>query len=104
MVEWTDRTQDARVEKELQEMLSAVLAGDLSRRLDMAGKEGFHEILSRAVNQLTGNMAQVVSRVKQAAGEVHRGAEEISRAMPISPSARKSSPRRWRKRHRPWRR
>jgi methyl-accepting chemotaxis protein len=29
VVEWTDRTQDARVEKELQEMLSAVLAGDL---------------------------------------------------------------------------
>jgi methyl-accepting chemotaxis protein len=28
VVEWTDRTQDARVEKELQEMLSAVLAGD----------------------------------------------------------------------------
>jgi methyl-accepting chemotaxis protein len=30
------------------------------------------------VNQLTGNMAEVVSRVKEAAGEVHRGADEIS--------------------------
>ena len=78
VVEWTDRTQDARVEQELQEMLAGVVQGDLSRRLDATGKQGFHRTLALAVNQLTNNMAEVVSRVKQAAGEVHRGAEEIS--------------------------
>jgi methyl-accepting chemotaxis protein len=78
VVEWTDRTQDARVEKELQEMLAAVVQGDLSQRLALTGKQGFHEMLARAVNRLTDNMAEVVSSVKQAAGEVHRGAEEIS--------------------------
>jgi methyl-accepting chemotaxis protein len=78
VVEWTDRTQDARVEKELQEMLAAVVQGDLSQRLAMSGKQGFHEMLARAVNRLTDNMAEIVSSVKQAASEVHRGAEEIS--------------------------
>ena len=78
VVEWTDRTQDARVEKELEEVLAAVVGGDLSRRLDMSAKQGFHEMLARAVNRLADNMSEVVSRVKQVAGEVHRGAEEIS--------------------------
>ena len=78
VVEWTDRSQDARVEKELQDMLAGVVQGDLSRRLATAGKQGFHEMLAQAVNRLTDNMADIVSRVKQAAGEVHRGADEIS--------------------------
>ena len=34
--------------------------------------------MSRGINQLADNMAEIVSQVKSAAGEVHRGAEEIS--------------------------
>jgi methyl-accepting chemotaxis protein len=78
VAEWTDRTQDARVERELQEMLTAVIGGDLGRRLELGDKHGFHAKLAEAVNQLTGNMADVVSRVKLAATEVFRAAEEIS--------------------------
>jgi methyl-accepting chemotaxis protein len=78
VAEWTDRTQETLVERELQDMLAAVLGGNLGRRLDLKGKQGFHEILARAVNELTNNMAEVVARVKTAASEVHRGAEEIS--------------------------
>ena len=33
VMEWTDRTQEVGVEKEMQGMLSAVLAGDLSQRI-----------------------------------------------------------------------
>ena len=78
VVEWTDRTQEVAVEKEMQDMLSAVVAGDLSRRIDLAGKTAFFEAMSRGVNQLADNMAEVVSKVKTVAGEVHRGADEIS--------------------------
>ena len=78
VVEWTDRTQEVGVEKEMQNMLSAVVGGDLSRRIDMGSKTGFFEAMSRGVNQLADNMAEVVSKVKVVAGEVHRGADEIS--------------------------
>jgi len=78
VMEWTQRTQEVRVEKELQAMLAAVNGGDLSKRIDLAGKQGFFEGMSRGINQLADNLLQIVAQVKEAAGEVFRGAEEIS--------------------------
>jgi methyl-accepting chemotaxis protein len=76
--EWTDRTPEVAVESEMQSMLSAVLAGDLERRIALDDKSGFFEAMSRGVNQLADNMTEIVRRVKSASAEVHRGAEEIS--------------------------
>jgi methyl-accepting chemotaxis protein len=78
VVEWTDRTQEVAVEKELQNMLSAVVAGDLSKRIELGGKAGFFEAMSRGVNALADNMTKVISMVKLVAAEVRRGADEIS--------------------------
>ena len=78
VMEWTQRTQEVRVEKELQTMLTAVNGGDLNKRIDLAGKQGFFEAMSRGINQLADNMLQIVAQVKDAAVEVFRGAEEIS--------------------------
>jgi methyl-accepting chemotaxis protein len=78
VVEWTDRTPEVAVEKEMQNMLTAVNGGDLSKRIELTGKAGFFEAMSRGVNQLADNMAEVVSKVKGVASEVHRGADEIS--------------------------
>ena len=74
VMEWTQRTQEVRVEKELQGMLTAVNGGDLSKRIDLAGKTGFFEAMSRGINQLADNLTEIVSQVKDAAAEVHRGA------------------------------
>jgi len=78
VMEWTDRTPEVAVEKEMQNVLNAVIDGDLSKRIDVSGKNGFFEAMSRGVNQLAENVAQVVSKVKGVAVEVHRGADEIS--------------------------
>ena len=78
VLEWLDRTQEVAVEGELQRMLSEVLSGNLSQRIDMAGKKGLLEVVARGVNQLAANMTEIVSSVKGAATEVYRGAEEIS--------------------------
>jgi methyl-accepting chemotaxis protein len=78
VVEWTDRTQEVAVESEMQDMLQGVLAGDLEKRIALTGKAGFFEAMSRGVNQLADNMAEIVSSVKAAASAVYQGAEEIS--------------------------
>ena len=78
VVEWAERTQELAIEKEMQGMIGAVNDGDLTRRIEIQGKVGFFETLSRGVNQLAENMTDVVSKVKLAASEVYRGAEEIS--------------------------
>jgi methyl-accepting chemotaxis protein len=78
VMEWSQRTQEVRVEKELQHMLAAINAGSLGKRIDLAGKTGFFEAMSRGVNQLADNITETVSRVKSAAAEIHGGAQEIS--------------------------
>jgi methyl-accepting chemotaxis protein len=78
VLEWYDRSQQAQVESELQEMLKSVLSGNLERRLALGGKSGFFEGLSRGVNQLVDNMAEIVARVQSAAAEVYQGAKEIA--------------------------
>src|SRR6185437_4432987 len=78
VMEWWQRTQEVRVEKELQSMISAINGGALGKRIDVAGKNGFFEAMARGINQLADNLTEVVSKVKLAAEEVHRGAQEIS--------------------------
>ena len=78
VMEWSQRTQEVRVEKELQTMLAAINGGNLGKRIDLAGKNGFFEAMSRGINQLADNITTTVSMVKSAASEIHRGAQEIS--------------------------
>jgi methyl-accepting chemotaxis protein len=78
VMEWTDRTQEVAVEREMQQMLQGVLGGDLERRIELTGKVGFFEAMSRGVNQLADNMAEIVAKVKAAASAVYQGSEDIS--------------------------
>ena len=78
VAEWRDRTQAAAVEKEMQGMLSAVIAGDLTCRVSLEGKNDFFLAMATAVNQLAGTLSEIVTKVKSAAAEVYSGAEEIS--------------------------
>ncbi|EQD49207.1 methyl-accepting chemotaxis protein, partial [mine drainage metagenome] len=63
---------------EMQRMLSAVVSGQLDKRIELAGKSGFFAAMSAGVNRLADTTAELVARVKQVANEVHRGADEIS--------------------------
>ena len=51
-VEWTDRTAALAVEGEVDHIVAAAKAGDLKRRINLEGKTGFYENLSRGVNEL----------------------------------------------------
>jgi len=77
VMEWTQRTQEVRVEQELQGMLAAVNGGDLTRRIDLSHKSGFFQALGAGVNRLTESLVEIVSRVKDAGREVAAGTDEI---------------------------
>ncbi|WP_370867392.1 methyl-accepting chemotaxis protein [Atopomonas sediminilitoris] len=57
-VQWTDRTNEVRVEKEVGDLVNAAASGDFKQRLDMAGKEGFFKRLSEDLNRLMGSVAE----------------------------------------------
>src|SRR3984957_10307669 len=73
-----DRTEALHTEREVQEVITAVMDGDMMARIDLAGKAGTFAALSAKINELVESFGQVVGRVKLAAGEVARGVQEIS--------------------------
>ena len=78
VLEWWDRTQEVYSEEEIATLVKAALAGDLSKQVTLEGKSGFFEALARGLNQLLGNMAEIITRIKDTSREVLNGAEEIS--------------------------
>ena len=51
-VEWSDRTAEVTVEREVQTLVEYAKAGDLSQRIDLTGKSGFFEKLSNSLNAM----------------------------------------------------
>ena len=52
IAEWVDRTAEVRVEAEVGEIVSAAAEGDLAKRIDLAGKQGFFAMLGERTNRL----------------------------------------------------
>jgi len=61
IVEWVDRTEEVRTEREIDAIVDAAANGDLSRRIDLHGKEGFFKNLGEGLNRLLTISDSVVS-------------------------------------------
>jgi methyl-accepting chemotaxis protein len=72
-LEWTDRTQEMATEVELQQIISAVTAGDLDGRIALSGKTGFFETLSKGINDLVDSVATVVDEVQSLVSAANDG-------------------------------
>jgi methyl-accepting chemotaxis protein len=59
-MEWLDITAEVAVEKEVNEIVQSAVAGDLSKRLNLEGKEGFMKQLAQGMNDLTGTSSQIL--------------------------------------------
>jgi methyl-accepting chemotaxis protein len=64
VIEWFDRTQEVATETEVQGIVTAVTAGNLERRISLAGKSGYFESLSRGINDLVDSIGTVVDEVQ----------------------------------------
>lgn len=61
ILEWKDRTQEVFAEKEIDQIVDAAAAGDLSRRIETRGKDGFFLKLADGLNRLLTISDSVVS-------------------------------------------
>jgi len=73
VVEWIDRTAEARVEMEVEQIVTAAKAGNLSERLDTVGKSGFFEGLSIGINELVDVNERVISDTSRVLSAVAEG-------------------------------
>ncbi len=72
-VEWTNRTAEVAVECEIDSIVEAASAGDLTRRIDLAGKEGFFKELSTGVNSLIDVVENVFADIAQVMSYMAKG-------------------------------
>ncbi len=73
VAEWRDRTEEVRVEQEVDELVKAAGIGDLSKRIDLAGKDGFFLTLGSGLNQLVGNTQQALHTTSEALSRLADG-------------------------------
>jgi methyl-accepting chemotaxis protein len=78
VVEWADQTEEKRTEAEVDGLVAAVVAGDLTHRIPLEGKSGFIAAISGGINAIADNLADLVRQVKTAAAEVRQGTGDIA--------------------------
>lgn len=81
LVEWTDRTEEVAIEKEIDNMVEAASAGDFSVNIKTDGKTGFFLNLSTGLNHFVSTVEVAVNDVVRMLGAMARGdlSERITR-------------------------
>ncbi len=72
-VEWLDRSEEVDVEDEVEGIVVAARAGDLSRRVALDGKQGFFRTLGVGINSLLEEMGDVFHDIGEAMARMSKG-------------------------------
>ncbi len=64
--EWQDVTTEQKIMQEVDQVVSAALAGDLSQEINLSDKQGVMEKLSMGINQLTDTSNMVFNQIDHA--------------------------------------
>jgi len=71
--EWVDRTQEVSIENEIQAIVDASLAGDLSQRIELTDKADFFEMLSKGINDLVDVSDRIINETVNVLGSMAVG-------------------------------
>jgi len=72
-VEWSDRTQEVAVEREIDGLVDAARNGDLTQRIDLQGKEGFFRQLGQGFNELLNELSSVFNDIARVMSNMASG-------------------------------
>ena len=72
-VEWTDRTAEVAVEREIDALVEAARAGDLDRRIALDGKHGFFRQLGAGFNALLDELSGVFGQIAEVMSHLAEG-------------------------------
>ncbi|CCO49735.1 putative Methyl-accepting chemotaxis protein (MCP) fused with PAS/PAC domain [Vibrio nigripulchritudo SOn1] len=73
VVEWVDRTAEVNIEKEIDDIVMAASNGDLSKKINIEGKEGFFGNLSMGLNDLVSTVEVAMNDVMNTLGAMAKG-------------------------------
>ena len=67
------RAREKAIGEEIAALIDGVSKGDLSRRLDLAGKDGFYRTMSEGINRLTDTVGSVIRDLGEVLGALAQG-------------------------------
>jgi methyl-accepting chemotaxis protein len=70
VVEWLDRTQEARLEKQLIVLTDSAAKGQMLRRMDLTNVKGVHKHLGEGINSLLDILADFTKVISHSVGEL----------------------------------
>ena len=73
ITQWNDITEELKVEHEIENIVTAARAGDLTQRINLKGKEGFFQQLGAGINDLIDGIDNVFSDIATAMRLVAKG-------------------------------
>lgn len=73
VVEWSDRTEEVAIQKEIDNLVASASAGDLSARVDEGNKSGFFKNVSTGLNNLVGVCEEVITDLGRVLGAMAGG-------------------------------
>ncbi|MFI3156980.1 MAG: methyl-accepting chemotaxis protein [Methylococcaceae bacterium] len=65
VAEWQNLSHEVIIEQEIEQLVQAVKAGDLSTRINMGDKQGFTKTLSSGINELADTIESVLSDINR---------------------------------------
>jgi len=78
VAEWEDRTHEVLIEKEIDQLVQGVKAGDLSARIKLSDQQGFTKTLSSGINELTDVIESVFGDVNRVMENMAEGDLTVS--------------------------
>lgn len=73
VVEWLDRTEELAMEDELESIVASARTGELTGRVELAGKTGFFKHLAVGINALLDDLASVFSSLSSSLSAMSQG-------------------------------
>ena len=78
VIEWTDRTEELKVEQEVTALVEGAVQGDLSRRVVTDGLDGFFLRLGTGINGMVEQLQQLIGQITESVDAINTGAREIA--------------------------
>ena len=72
VLDWTDRTAEVNIEKEIVNLVQSAAQGDLSQKLSLQGKTGFFEKLSTGLNDLVSTVEIALNDVTKVTSDLYK--------------------------------
>jgi methyl-accepting chemotaxis protein len=73
VAEWNNRTEEVMVEKEVAEVIDAIVKGDFSKRISEEGKEDFILLLSQGINRLVNTCSTSLDEIVRVLSAISQG-------------------------------